>query len=153
MLSHNTLSPNDGARKTSKRLWRWDSSGKGSFSGRGCKGQNARQGGGVPAWFEWGQTPLFRRMPKNRGFKNFLFKDTYNVINLDTLQELADAGITTISSEILLEKKVLRRKGLLLKVLGNGAISKAITIKADKFSIAAKEAIEKAGGTVEIISL
>lgn len=152
MMLHTTIAPNNGARKTSKRLGRGDGSGKGSFSGRGCKGQNARTGGWVGPWFEWGQTPLFRRMPKNKGFKNALFQEKYNVVNLDTLEALAAKGITTIDAEVLFQNKILKKKGL-LKVLGNGKISAKITVKADKFSKTAQESIEKAGGVVEIISL
>lgn len=151
-MLHTTIAPNNGARKTSKRLGRGDGSGKGSFSGRGCKGQNARTGGWVGPWFEWGQTPLFRRMPKNKGFKNALFQEKYNVVNLDTLEALAAKGITTIDAEVLFQNKILKKKGL-LKVLGNGKISTKITVKADKFSKTAQESIEKAGGVVEIISL
>lgn len=153
MMLHNTIAPNAGARHTSKRLWRWDGSGKGNFSGKGCKWQNARTGGWVAAWFEWGQTPLFRRMPKNKGFKNALFQEKYNIVNLDDLEILAQAWTTTIDAEVLLGKKIIKKKTLPLKVLGNGKITSKITVKADKFSKSAQEAIEKAGGAVEIISL
>lgn len=91
-------------------------------------------------------------MPKNKGFKNALFQEKYNVVNLDTLEALAAKGITTIDAEVLFQNKILKKKGL-LKVLGNGKISAKITVKADKFSKTAQESIEKAGGVVEIISL
>lgn len=153
METQNTIAPNKGARHTSKRVWRWDGSGKGSFSGRGCKGQNARTWGWVGPWFEWGQTPLFRRMPKNKGFKNALFQEKYNIVNLDTLEILAQAGITVIDTEVLLQKKIIKQKNLPLKILWNGVISSKVTVKADKFSKMAQEGIEKAGGVAEIISL
>jgi large subunit ribosomal protein L15 len=152
-MLHTTIAPNLGSRKTSKRVGRWDGSGKGNFSGRGCKWQNARTGGWVGPWFEWGQTPLFRRMPKNKGFKNYLFQEKYNIVNLDTLEVFWQSGVTTIDAQVLLEKKIIKQKNLPLKVLWNGKLSSKITVKADKFSKSAQEAIEKAGGIVEIISL
>jgi len=150
MLATNTVKPNDGSRQTSKRLGRGNGSGKGTFSGRGCKGQNARSGGGVPDWFEWGQTPLFRRMPKLKGFSNALFTKKYNVLNLSDIQKIADAGVTEISSEVLLEKGILKRKNRALKILGNGEISAKVTITAEKASKTAVAAVEKAGGKIEI---
>ena len=100
MLSLNTIKSDSNSRKTSKRLGRGNGSWKGTFSGRGCKGQNARSGGGVPAWFEWGQTPLFRRMPKLKGFSNAMFKTHYNIVNLSDLEVLASKGITEINKEV-----------------------------------------------------
>jgi large subunit ribosomal protein L15 len=110
MLATNTIHGNEGSRKTSKRVGRGNGSGKGSYSGRGCKGQNSRAGGGTPDWFEGGQTPLFRRMPKMKGFSNKIFKKEYNILNLSDLQKMADAGLTEISIEKLNENKFLKRK-------------------------------------------
>lgn len=152
MVLLNTLRPNTGARNKSKRLGRWNGSGKWTFCGKGCKGQNARSGGWVPAWFEWGQTPLFRRMPKLKGFSNAMFKTEYNIVNLDDLELLASKGITEITKEVLLANKVIRNKSAGLKVLGNGDLTSKVTIKTDKISDAAKEKIEKVGGKVELIT-
>lgn len=152
MVLLNSLRPNTGARNKSKRLGRWNGSGKWTFSGKGCKGQNARSGGWVPAWFEWGQTPLFRRMPKLKGFSNAMFKTEYNIVNLDDLELLASKGISEITKEVLLANKVIRNKSAGLKVLGNGDLTSKIAIKADKISESAKEKIEKAGGKVELIA-
>ena len=90
MLSLTNVKPNSGSRKTSKRLGRGNGSGKWTFCGRGCNGQNSRSGGWVAAWFEWGQTPLFRRMPKLKGFSNAKFKTEYNIINISDLAVLAE---------------------------------------------------------------
>lgn len=150
MLATNTIKPSEGSRKTSKRLGRGNGSGKGSYSGRGCKGQNSRAGGGTPDWFEGGQTPLFRRMPKMRGFSNTVFKKDYNILNLSDLQKMASAGLSDISLEILKEKKLLKRKGLSLKILGSGELTSKLNIVADKASASAIEAIEKAGGTIQL---
>ncbi len=152
MVLLNTLRPNTGARNKSKRLGRWNGSGKWTFCGKGCKGQNARSGGWVPAWFEWGQTPLFRRMPKLKGFSNAMFKTEYNIVNLDDLELLASKGINEITKEVLLANKVIRNKSAGLKVLGNGDLTSKVTIKTDKISDAAKEKIEKVGGKVELIA-
>ncbi|MDD4151075.1 MAG: 50S ribosomal protein L15 [Candidatus Gracilibacteria bacterium] len=152
MVSLNNLKATAGSRNTSKRLGRGNGSGKGTFSGKGCKGQNARSGGGVPAWFEGGQTPLFRRMPKLKGFSNSLFKKEYNTVNLDDLELLASKGISEITKEVLLVNKVIRNKSAGLKVLGNGEITSKFSIKTDKISESAREKIEKAGGKVELIA-
>jgi len=150
MLSTNTIKSNAGSRKTSKRRGRGAGSGKGTFSGRGCKGQNARAGGGVPDWFEGGQTPLFRRMPKLRGFSNAVFTKKYNEVNLSDLQKFADAGVTEITLEALLAKKLIKRKNLGIKILGNGELKTKVTVTALKASESAKQAIEKAGGQLHI---
>lgn len=137
--------------KNSKRVGRGNGSGKGTFCGRGMNGQNCRSGGGVPSWFEWGQTPLFRRMPKLKGFSNSLFKKQYNVVNISDLAVLAENGITTINKEVLLEKGLLRKKNLGVKILGKGELNAKIEVAADRFTATAKAAIEKAGGKVELV--
>ena len=152
MVSLNNLKATAGSRNTSKRLGRWNGSGKWTFSGKWCRGQNARSGGWVPAWFEWGQTPLFRRMPKLKGFSNSLFKKEYNEVNLDDLELLASKGISEITKEILLANKVIRNKSAWLKVLGNWEVTSKFSIKTDKISKSALEKIEKAGGKVELIT-
>lgn len=149
MLSLTNVKPNKGSRKTFKRLGRGNGSGKWTYCGRGCNGQNCRSGGWVAAWFEWGQTPLFRRMPKLKGFSNAKFKTVYNIINLSDLAKLAEKGITTINKEVLLENNVVRRKSLPIKLLGQGELTAKVTVILDKASTIAKEAIEKAGGKLE----
>ena len=107
-------------------------------------GQNCRSGGGVPDWFEGGQTPLFRRLPKLKGFSNARFKKQFNVVNLDSLQELADKKITTIDKAVLLENRIIRKKNLPVKLLGRGELKSKLTIKLDLASDSAKAAVEKA---------
>ncbi len=150
MISLNTLRSDSGSRKTAKRVGRGNGSGKGTYSTRGCKGQNARSGGWVPQWFEGGQTPLFRRMPKLKGFSNFLFKKEFNIINLSDLEILAGKGITDITSEVLLENRVIRKKTLPVKLLGKGALKAKVNVSVAVASETAKAAVEKAGGTLEI---
>ena len=150
MLSLNNIKSTQGSRSTSKRLGRGNGSGKGTYSGRGCKGQNARSGGGMPQWFEGGQTPLFRRMPKLKGFSNALFKTEYNIVNVADLAILAEKGITDINAEVLLENKIIRKKTLGVKLLGNGALNAKLNVVVNKASVSAKEAVEKAGGTLTI---
>lgn len=141
------LKPATGARKSRKRLGRGIGSGFGKTSGKGHKGQNARTGGGTRLGFEGGQTPLFQRLPK-RGFTNINRKD-YSVVNLDKLN-LFDEG-TEITPELLLETGVVSKTKSGIKILGNGELTKKVTVKAHKFSANAKEAIENAGGQIEVI--
>ncbi len=142
-----TLQPAEGSRTSSKRLGRGIGSGLGKTSGKGHKGQWARSGGGVRPGFEGGQMPLTRRVPK-RGFNNH-FRKVYAVVNLSALNGFESGAV--VDFETLygagLIKEVKNAAGL--KVLGNGELKVALTVKADKFSKAAKEAIEKAGGTCE----
>ena len=149
MLSLTKIKPNAGSRKSFKRLGRGNGSGKWTYCGRGCNGQNSRSGGWVAAWFEWGQTPLFRRMPKLKGFSNAKFKIEYSIINISDLAKLAEKGITTINKEVLLENKVIRRKTLPIKLLGQGELTVKVDVTLDKASNMAKEAIEKAWGKLE----
>ncbi|UJF16239.1 50S ribosomal protein L15 [Jeotgalibaca sp. MA1X17-3] len=141
------LQPAEGSRKERNRVGRGSSSGNGKTSGRGHKGQKARSGGGVRLGFEGGQTPLFRRIPK-RGFTNINRKD-YAIVNLETLNRF-DEG-TEVTPALLVESGVVRDEKSGVKVLGQGTVEKKLTVKAHKFSNAAKEAIEAAGGTVEVI--
>lgn len=150
MLSLNNIKPNNGSRKTSKRLWRWNGSGKWTFCWRGCNGQNCRSGWWTPDWFEWGQTPLFRRMPKLKGFSNAKFKTKFTVINISDIVLLAEKWITTINKEVLLENKIIRRKTLRVKLLWNWEIKIKVIVSVDKSSAAAKVAIENAWGTLEL---
>lgn len=143
------LSPAMGATKERKRLGRGIGSGLGKTSGKGHKGQWARSGGGVRPGFEGGQMPLIRRVPK-RGFNNH-FKKVYSIVNLSVLENLEANSV--VDMEVLNEKGLIKLvKGSVgLKVLGNGALTKALTVKASSFSASAKEAIEKAGGKAEQI--
>ncbi len=151
MLSLNNLKPTDWSRIKSKRVWRWNSSGKWNFSGKWCKGQWSRSGGGMGPWFEWGQTPLFRRMPKLKWFSNHIFKIEYNVVNLSDLEILAWKGITEINKDVLLNNRIIRKKSLWVKLLWKWELKSKVTISLNKVSGTAKEAVEKAWGTVELV--
>ena len=133
-------------RKTRKRVGRGSGSGLGCTAGKGNKGQNARAGGGVRPGFEGGQMPLQRRLPKH-GFKNFAFKVTYQVINLDRLVAAFD-GKSDISLDDVYARG-LAPYGAPVKILSGGELSKAIKVEAHKFSAAAAEKIRKAGGEVK----
>ena len=137
----------EGARKTRKRVGRGTSSGTGKTAGRGQKGQGARSGGGKKPGFEGGQTPLFMRLPK-RGFTNFN-KLEYAIVNLDQLNTF-EAG-TVVCPKALKEAGWIKKELDGVKVLGNGTLEKAITVKAHKFSKSALAAIEAAGGKTEVI--
>lgn len=137
----------EGARKTRKRVGRGTSSGTGKTAGRGQKGQGARSGGGKKPGFEGGQTPLFMRLPK-RGFTNFN-KLEYAIVNLDQLNTF-EAG-TVVCPKALKEAGLIKKELDDVKVLGNGTLEKAITVKAHKFSKSALAAIEAAGGKTEVI--
>src|SRR5690625_66020 len=141
------LKSNEGSRTKRKRLGRGMASGHGKTSGKGHKGQNARTGGGTRLGFEGGQTPLFQRLPK-RGFTNINRKE-YAIVNLDTLNRFDDN--TDITPELLLETGAVSKAKSDIKVLGNGTVNKKLNVKAHKFSTAAKEAIEAAGGKTEVI--
>jgi large subunit ribosomal protein L15 len=139
------LKPNEGARKNPKRLGRGPGSGTGKTSGKGTKGQKSRSGGGVRPTFEGGQTPLFQRLPK-RGFKNINHK-VFFPINLSQLNIFEND--TIVDLELLKENGLVKKEYNGIKILANGTLEKKLTVKAYKFSKAAKEAIEKLGGTAE----
>ena len=141
------LKPSEGSRKTRNRVGRGIGSGNGKTAGKGHKGQNARSGGGVRPGFEGGQIPLFQRLPK-RGFTNINRKE-YAVVNLDKLNGFAEG--TEVTPELLLETGVISKLNAGVKILGNGKLEKKLTVKANKFSASAKEAVEAAGGTAEVI--
>ncbi len=142
------LRPSEGAFKASKRLGRGTSSGTGKTSGKGHKGQNARSGGGVRPGFEGGQLPLFRRLPK-RGFSNAMFKVRYATINVSDLEKFDEGAV--ITPELLKEMGILKKQLNGVKVLGNGELTKKITVKANKFSDTAIAKIESIGGKAEVI--
>ena len=143
------LAPSKGARKNRKRIGRGDAAGQGSTAGRGNKGQKSRSGGGPPVWFEGGQLPLIKGLPMKRGFHN-RFKTYYSLIKVETLESF-DAG-DRITPELLLEKGYLRNLNLPVKSVGDGEISKPVTVVAAKFTQSARAKIEAAKGTAEEIA-
>lgn len=138
----------EGAKKRRKRVGRGDASGWGKTAGRGDKGQSSRSGSGYRPYFEGGQIPLFRRLPK-RGFKS-LNPTVHTVINVAALEEAFNAN-DIVDKEILHSKNLIPKKKRGLKILGNGDITKALTVKANFFSTTAKSKIEAAGGKCEIV--
>ena len=145
------LRPNPGAKKKRKRVGRGIAAGQGKTAGRGTKGQGARSGGGKGPYFEGGQLPLARRLPFKRGFTN-IRKIYYKPVNLEQLAQFDFDG-ADVTPEILTAVGLLRKVTDPVVVLGNGELSVALTVKAHRFSASAKEKIEAAGGTVEIIAL
>ena len=136
-----------GSRHVRHRLGRGSGSGNGKTSGRGQKGQKARSGGKVRLGFEGGQTPLYRRIPK-RGFTNINRKE-YAIVNIDDLNVFEDGA--EVTPEALVEAGLVKNTKKAIKVLGAGELERKLTVKAAKFSATAKEAIEAAGGTIEVI--
>lgn len=141
-----TLRPAKGSKKKTKRVGRGHGSGHGGTSGRGHKGQKARSGGGKGPGFEGGQNPLQRRLPKLPGFKN-PFKTVYNIVNVARL-DVFDKG-SVVDADALASRGIVSKRNLPVKILGNGEITKALTVKADAVSATARAKIEKAGGKVE----
>lgn len=143
------MSPAPNSKTEAKRLGRGIGSGLGKTSGKGTKGQNSRSGGGVRVGFEGGQMPLNRRLPR-RGFNNKNFKKEYNIINVSQLNNFKEN--TVITAELLKEKNLINKIAPYgLKVLGNGNLDKALTVKAAAFSESAIQKITKAGGKVEVL--
>ena len=142
------LKRNPGATKERRRVGRGMGSGLGKTSGKGEKGQKARSGVSIPATFEGGQLPLYRRLPK-RGFSNAQFKIKYAIINVCDLNRFDDGAVVT--PEILHDAGLLKNQLDGVKVLGNGTLEKKLVVKAHNFSSVAKEQIEKLGGKAEVI--
>lgn len=142
------LSPAAGSTKAAFRKGRGTGSGNGKTAGKGHKGQNARSGGGVRPGFEGGQIPLYRKLPK-RGFNN-KFAVNYAIVNVDVLNKAFEDG-AVVDLEALVAKKIVRKELDGLKILGNGEITKKLTVKAKVFSATAKEKIEAAGGKTEVV--
>ena len=142
------LSPAPGSATQGFRKGRGPGSGNGKTAGKGHKGQNARSGGGVRPGFEGGQLPLYRKLPK-RGFSNYKFKTTYATVNVEDLNRFDDGAVVDL--EALMAARLVRKELDGLKVLGNGEITKKITVKATVFSASAKEKIEAAGGKTEVV--
>jgi len=142
------LSPAPGSRKKRKRVGRGNASGHGTTAGRGDKGQNSRSGGGKGPGFEGGQNPIQMRMPKLGGFKN-RNRVEYAVVNVGRLEDLYDAG-QVVDIDSLFDKGVTKSKTAPVKVLGDGELTKALTVKVDRISAPARAKIEAAGGTVDL---
>ena len=146
----NELSPSV-PKKNRKRIGRGNSSGWGKTAGKGSNGQKSRAGGGVKPYFEGGQMPIYRRVPK-RGFSNTIFKKEYTVISLAFLNENFEDG-EEVSLETLFNKCLIKKGRDGVKVLGNGELNKKLTVKVHKISKSAKAAVEAKGGTVELVEV
>ena len=146
-MNLHTLKPAEGSRKKAVRVGRGIGSGNGKTSGRGHKGQKARSGGGVRPSFEGGQMPIYRRLPK-RGFKNIWAKK-FAEVNVETLNRFEDGA--EVDAVALVETGILKNVLDGVKILGNGEITKKLTVRAQAFTKSAKAKIEAAGGTVEVI--
>ena len=148
MVTLTSIKPNAWSRKTSKRLGRGNASGKGTFCGKGCKGQNARKGTKFSPSFEWGQSSLLIRMPKMRGF-TALNQIRYTAVNIATLAKIAEET-TDITKLVLISKWIIKKESDVIKILAKGEIKKAVTVEADKASAAAIEIITKAWGKINM---
>ena len=145
-MKQNELRPPEGAKHKRKLVGRGDGSGHGTYSGRGCKGQKARSGGGVRLGFEGGQLPLIKRLPRKRGFTN-IFKTEYNIVNVGKLA-IFPSG-TEVTSEELLRARLINTPDHPTKILGAGDIRHPLLVKADKFSSSAEKKILAAGGKIK----
>jgi large subunit ribosomal protein L15 len=149
LIRLDTLSPAPGSRKDRKRVGRGDGSRKGSYSGRGCKGQKSRSGHRMIPGFEGGQLRIIERLPRQRGFTN-IFKTEYDVVNVGELN-IFEAG-TEVDIVELMTAGLVKTGQKLVKILGAGEIDRPLTVKAEKFSAIARSKIEAAGGKVEEVS-
>lgn len=147
-MSELVLSAPQGANKKKRIVGRGSSSGRGTTAGRGNKGQQSRSGGKTYVGFEGGQMPLYRRIAR-RGFSNYPYRKEYAVVNLELIAAKFAEG-DTVNRESLIEKGLVKKSALLVKILGNGDVDKKLTVCADKVSAGAKEKIEKAGGSVSV---
>jgi len=145
-ISLENLSPSKGSKFASKRRGRGHGSGLGKTSGRGHKGQKSRSGASIPAWFEGGQMPLYRRTPK-RGFKP-INRTEWNVVNLSSLGRV---DVSEIDLDVLETNGLIRRGARPVKILGRGDVDRAVTVSAHAFSASARKKIEAAGGTAKVI--
>lgn len=146
MIRQNDLIPPPGSKHRKKRVGRGTGSGHGCFSGRGQKGQKGRAGPGIHPYFEGGQLPLHRRLPGKRGFTN-IFRIEYSVVNVGQLNAF-EAG-SAVGPDVLISAGLVSSTAKPIKILGTGELDRALTVKADGFSVAAREKILAAGGTVE----
>ena len=146
------LKPAPGSKKKRKRVGRGMASGTGKTSGRGMNGQGARSGGGKGPYFEGGQLPLVRRLPFKRGFTN-IHRIAYKPVNLNRLQEKFGESDVEITPDALVEAGIIKRSDKAIAILGNGELTAPLKVKAHRFSKSAKEKIEAAGGTAEVLPL
>lgn len=147
----NELKPAVGANRSRKRVGRGNASGWGGTCGRGHKGQKSRSGASIPAWFEGGQMPLVRRLPKRGPRRTAHKRLEYDIINVETLNLFEDAAV--VSPEILREAGLIKRKNALIKILGDGELEKQLKVQAHRFSKSAIEKIESKGGTAEVLEM
>lgn len=145
----NELKPAPGATRKRKRVGRGRGSGYGGTCGRGHKGQKSRSGGSIPAWFEGGQMPLVRRVPKRGPRRSRHKRVEYDIINIKTLNQFEDE--VEVNPERLREVGIIKQKNALIKILGDGELDKRLNVRAHRFSKTAIEKIEAKGGTVEVI--
>ena len=145
-MSLSNLQPAKGSTKKSKRIGRGNATGQGRTAGKGHKGYHSRSGTKNRFHFEGGQTPLMRRLPK-RGFSNYGFRKEVQIVNIDRVLNL---GIDKIDIAVLINNKIIKDNGVIVKILGNGTVDKPIEITAHMFSKSAVEKLEKAGGTISI---
>jgi large subunit ribosomal protein L15 len=148
-VKQHQLAPTAGSKKDRKRVGRGDGSGNGTYCGRGCKGQKSRSGYRLHPGFEGGQLPIIKRLPRLRGFTN-IFKKEYSIVKLSML-DIFNAG-SEVTPEEMLQVGIIKTKKLPVKILADGDIKKPITVKANRFSAAAKAKIEAAGGKAEEVS-
>lgn len=146
MLRQNDLTPPRGAKHRRKRVGCGLGSGHGRYSGKGQKGQKSRSGAGIPTYFEGGQLPLHRRLPEKRGFTN-IFKNEYSVVNVGKLKVFQPGSVVGIDE--LVKVRLVNSTSQPVKILGTGDLDRALTVRATRFSVAAREKILAAGGKVE----
>ena len=146
MVRQNELAPSPGSRRKRKRVGRGLGSGHGRYSGKGAKGQKARSGPGIHPYFEGGQLPLVKRLPGKRGFTN-IFKTEYSVVNVGKLNIFEPESV--VGRLELVRARLIKSANRPLKILGGGELDRALVVRADRVSTAAKEKIEAAGGRVE----
>jgi large subunit ribosomal protein L15 len=148
-MQQHEITPAEGSHHSAKRVGRGNASGHGTYSGRGCKGNKARAGWGVRPGFEGGQLPIIKRLPEKRGFTN-LFKTRFNLVNLKSLC-VFEAG-SVVDTDAMIAARLIKNDKLPVKILGVGEVDRPLTVKAHKFSGAAKSAIEAAGGKAEEVA-
>lgn len=148
-MKQHEISPAAGSRKDRKRVGRGDGSGNGTYSGRGCKGQKSRSGYSIKPGFEGGQLPIIKRLPRKRGFTN-LFRKEYSIVKLGALN-IFEAN-SEVTPEALLDAGIVKSLKLPVKILADGDMKHPLTVKADKFSAAAKTKLEAAGGKAVEVS-
>ena len=147
----NELKPAPGATRSRKRVGRGNASGHGGTCGRGHKGQKSRSGGSIPAWFEGGQMPLVRRLPKRGPRRTAHKRFEYDVINVQTLNLFEDDAV--VDPQALREAGLIKRRNALIKILGDGELEKQLKVRAHRFSKTAVEKIESKGGTAEVLGM